>query len=276
MKQDSVEKSYQAHSNQYFEHITDQLMEEHSKTWFETDTVDSWRHYRMYKSLDALIDCCNDENWLTVGDGRYGKDAHYLMQKGLNVLATDICTYLLEKGKESGYIQDFKQENAEKLSFFDNEFDYTLCKESYHHFPRPVIALYEMLRVSSKGVVLIEPNDRMNGHYFEKYNYIYTLSKREVEKLAIGLGLPFVAFKEMNDYYEKGVEYEKQTKDSALFKKVKKNVLFRDILSTLKLLKPGILVTMIFKEIPADKLRNKLASSGYELVYLPTNPNNKK
>ena len=37
-------------------------------------------------------------SWLTVGDGRYGTDAHYIFSKGVrNVLATDISDYLLRE-----------------------------------------------------------------------------------------------------------------------------------------------------------------------------------
>lgn len=50
-------------------------------------------------------------------------------------------------------------ENAEKLSSPNETLDFVLCKESYHHFTRPMLALYEMLRVATKAVVLIEPNE---------------------------------------------------------------------------------------------------------------------
>lgn len=56
---------------------------------------------------------------------------------------------------------NYSVENAESLSFRDNEFEVAFCKEAYHHFPRPFLALYEMLRVASKAVVLAEPNDQI-------------------------------------------------------------------------------------------------------------------
>ena len=103
-------------------------------------------------------------------------------------------------------------ENAESLSFEDEAFNFVLCKEAYHHFPRPMIALYEMLRVARKAVVLIEPFDRFvvsplperawNGakrlaaaakgrpvgrparfQYESVGNFIYTISHRELEKV---------------------------------------------------------------------------------------------
>src|SRR5262249_1159034 len=135
------------------------------------------------------------------------------------------------------------------------------CKESYHHFPRPMLALYEMLRVARKSVVLIEPNEAPVLHsskfvvkrliervllrygltsilrtqdmsvirdYYNAWeevgNYAYTISEREIEKVAWGMGYAACAFKGLNDYYEKGVEFEKAADDSLLFRKVKERI----------------------------------------------------
>ena len=193
----------------------------------------------MYKVLDPILIADPEAMWLTVGDGRYGKDAKYILAKGGDALASDISDYLLKEAKDIGYITEYKKENAESLSFKDGEFDYVLCKESYHHFPRPMLALYEMLRVASKGVVLIEPNDRYiynkisrmvfrnlrdkiksllrgktNRHaYEESGNYVFTISRREIEKVALGTNYKIVAFKGINDVYFAGVEHEKLSKE---------------------------------------------------------------
>ena len=82
------------------------------------------------------------EKWLTLGDGRYGTEANFLISNGVEALATDYSDNLLKIGKEIGFIKDYKKENAESLSFEDNQFDYVLIK-AFHHFPRPWIALYE-------------------------------------------------------------------------------------------------------------------------------------
>ena len=153
------EISYDRHTKTYEKFSIDGEEEALAKTWFETDTVDAWRHQRMYKLLDPIIDADKNAKWLTVGDGRYGKDGNYIQQKGCDVLVTDISSNLLKEAKDIGYISKYKQENAESLSFQDDEFDYVFCKQAYHHFSRTMLALYEMLRVARKGVILIEPND---------------------------------------------------------------------------------------------------------------------
>ena len=99
----------------------------------------------MLKTIKPFIK--KGEHWLTIGDGRYGTEANYIMTNGANALATDYSDKLLKIGKEIGFINEYKKENAESLSFQDNSFDYVLIKEAFHHFPRPWIALHEAFRV---------------------------------------------------------------------------------------------------------------------------------
>ena len=298
LKNDAAKLSHKKHEL-YFEDYTKGGKEEKmARTWLNTNTVDSWRHMRMYNSIDPLLLCYPNAIWLTVGDGRYGKDAHYIQQRGLSVLATDISDALLKEAKEIGYITDYRKENAEALSFSDEEFDFVLCKEAYHHFPRPMLALYEILRVSKKGVVLIGLNDpfllstfcqllfmnlknfvkfllrkKIVKHSFEEVgNYVYTISKREIEKVALGLNIRVIAFKELNDYYIKGVEYEKAADNSGLFKKIKRRIALQNFLSKIGLNPYGRLIAIIFKEIPDGKCERMLSKNKYKVIHLPENP----
>jgi ubiquinone/menaquinone biosynthesis C-methylase UbiE len=280
-----------------------------AKTWLNSETVDSWRHQRMYSSIDPILLCYPEAKWLTVGDGRYGNDAHYIQQKGPKVLATDISVFLLKEAKEIGYIIDWQKENAESLSFSDEEFDFVLCKESYHHFPRPMVALYEMIRVAKKGVVLIEPNDSeiispakiglflsiikikhvfknlikgiLGKEIYDNYggyepagggNYVYTISEREIEKVALGLNLELVAFKGLNDCYVEGVEYEKLHVKSELYRKVKTSVEKADRWCKFGIQCYGLLVAIIFKESPQDECIKALKNNNFKVVQLPKNP----
>jgi len=273
-------------------------MEHQAKVWLENDTVDAWRHIRMYSALDPLLETYPDATWLTVGDGRYGKEAHYIREKGVKVLATDISDALLKEAKEIGYIEAFGKENAEALSFEDKKFDFAFCKESYHHFPRPMIALYEMLRVVRGGVVLIEPSDsyiissifeiplrnlknfvkvkirkqNMRHDFEESGNYLYRISRREIEKVALGMNLKTVAFKGINDYYTIGVENEKVSDKGKLFKRVRFLIGIQNILSKLRLLQYGLLAAIIFKDEVDQTLRKRLSAHGYQIIDLPTNP----
>ena len=129
------------------------------ESWLNESTADYWRHIRSFEIVRLIAESRVDNegvNWLTIGDGRLGLDSIRIRSFGFNeVLATDISPYLLDIAKSKGLIEGFKIENAENLTFEDESFDYIFCKESLHHFPQPYKALYESLRFSRKGLILI-------------------------------------------------------------------------------------------------------------------------
>jgi len=292
------EKSYRQNSEHYQMYSLIGDNSTHAKTWLENDTVDAWRHQRMYKTLDPILKSEPTAKWLTIGDGRYGNDAKYIMGNGCYAMASDISDVLLKEAKDAGYIPEYSKENAEELSFGDSSYDYVLCKESYHHFPRPMLALYEMLRVASKGVMLIEPsdvyiNDKLFGmllfksinfikalfgrkyskhNYEESGNYSYSLSVREIEKVALGLNYNFIAFKGVNDAYFGGVEYEKLSENGPLQKKVKNKINKLNLLCRLGVLDYGVLTSIIFKQKPSNEVFQRLTEDGFEIIVLPSNP----
>lgn len=270
------------------------------KRWFEGDTVDLWRHMRMFSLIDPFLDEFKDSTWLAVGDGSYGTASMYIQRKGCSALPVDINVSLLELAKESGILADYRRENAEALSFADDSYDFSLCKGSYHHFPRPMIALYEMLRVSRKAVVLIEPADfvpspvprrilqiikngikkRLNkqiahsdtGNFETTGNYIYNVSEREMEKIALGLHLPTVAFKRFHDVYIEGAEFEKADERSELLRQIKKGISKNELLCKLGMNNKNHISAVIFKETPEQSLRGKMQAQGYTIIDLPKNP----
>jgi SAM-dependent methyltransferase len=100
-------------------------------------------------------------------------------------------------------------EDAEKLSFPDNSFDYVAIHAAIHHGSSPHRMLTEMYRVAAKGVLAIESRDSLVMRFSEKYglvqvyehaavyyndgkfggvnnseipNYVYRWTEREVEK----------------------------------------------------------------------------------------------
>lgn len=304
-----VQISYDRHENHFKDYTIGGKRENHAKTWLKEDTVDAWRLKRMYTLVDPLFACYPNSTWLTVGDARYGKDAHYIQQKGLRVLPTDISDHLLKEAAQIGYISNYKKENAECLSFPNNEFDFVFCKESFHHFPRPMIALYEMLRVSRKGVVLLEPCDsnqnipsiselfkikiinglklvaplksksddnnnfrEEQGNYEVVGNYVYTISKREIIKVALGLNFDMIAFKGFNDHYIENIEYENVSDNTESFKIIKDRIDKQDILCKKGLASYSLLVTIIFKESPTEKCKKQLIENNYEVIKLSKNP----
>ncbi len=284
-------ESYQKSYNYQINHLKN-YPEDRCKLMLDHDTINRWRYERLYQSIDPVLKMYPGSKWLTVGDFYYGTDAEYIQSKGHYAMASDIDDHFLKIGKEIGYIQNYSKENVESLSFDDNTFDFTLCKETFHHLPRPYLGLYEMLRVSKIGVFMIEPYDReIAASYAERFgnwllrkikgdihnqyeisgNYKYSISKREIEKIALGLNLPYIAFKYSNDYYKDGLGLEYKKKDDKILKKIKHQILLRDILWKLRLFPPSFLISIIFKiDIDAERLSDE----SYEIIKLPKNPYN--
>jgi len=244
----------------------------------------------MYKFLGPLLIDYPKHRWLTIGDGRYGHEAHYIEDLGGVCLATDLSTSRLKIAKSAHYIKQYKKENAEKLSFKENSFDFVLCKESYHHLPRPTLALYEMLRVAKKAVVLIEPNDVIRrqfnwkqlfgieviDNYVNKFetsgNYVYGITRREIEKVALGLGLPEISFAGFDDIYIQGVEEEPSAPTGPLLRIIKIKLWLLNILYLLGLRDRSLLSVIIWKTSPSSSIQKYLSDQGYTTVKLPRNP----
>lgn len=253
----TVELSYQLNINR--EYVDRDAAKEQS--WFREDNADFWRHARMMEPVFKCLLHSREDKWLTVGDGRFGLDAIRMKRRGYkHVLPTDMNDLLLAESKRNGWIGDYRIENAEHLSFADNQFDYVLCKESYHHFPRPMLALYEMLRVAKKGVVLIEPQDQYADFplttgeaiagYEDAGNYIYTLSRRELAKVALGLDLPVVAFKNIYDIFFVGVQNVIASDDNPVFVEFVSRVAAAEQACREQKMKHNYLLAVLFKERP--------------------------
>jgi ubiquinone/menaquinone biosynthesis C-methylase UbiE len=290
---------YDRSQQEWDEVLSDPERQRVGQSWLRDDTLDAWRHARIRAPLKTFVDQDPAGTWLTIGDGRYGTDAHYLLGLGAkSVHCTDISDTLLKIGHNHGFIQAYSAENAEALGFADHAFDYVYCKESFHHFPRPWRALDEMFRVARKAVILTEPRDRVvdrarwsllprllkrllgkdrQQHYFEPVgNYIYSLSEREIEKFMLGMHHTHVAFLASNDAYVPGVEFSALASSSPADRRLRSKVQGRikrlDALTRLGLVESTLLTAALFKAAPAPALANALARDGWALKQLPQNP----
>jgi ubiquinone/menaquinone biosynthesis C-methylase UbiE len=290
---------YDNHELEWQKCLSDPDKQKLGETWFKTDTLDAWRHERLRSPLRSIIKIDTGSSWLTVGDGRYGTDAHFLLTSGAeNVHCSDMSDTLLKIANEKGFIKSFSAENAESLNFDDNSFDFVYCKESFHHFPRPYIALYEMFRVARKAVILAEPRDHIVDraplafalslikallrrdkyqHSFEPIgNYVYSISEREIEKFLLGMHYTNVAYIGVNDAYSPGVEFIPMNAQSAKDKTVKSALLLkirlRDFICNLGLNRSGLLLATLFKEQPSPDLLAEMRRAGWNVRELPVNP----
>ncbi len=296
------QQSYAAHSNWYEKRFPNKdLQNETIKRWLDDKqkgNINYWIHKRMFELADPL---CKDasKTWLTVGDG-YGIDANYFFEQGLDVTASDISGTFLPLSVQHNLLQKYQIENVEQLSFDNDTFDYVFCKESYHHFPRPYLGVYEMLRVAKHGIVLIEPQDPIskvplllalrnmldrintsflrriwkNQYSFEEVgNYVFKLSLREMEKLSNGIGMPAMAVKGINNnFYSPGVHHQKADNSSSVFRKIKRKLFLLDLLSSASIVPEQVLCVIIFKTLPSADLQERLKQGGYKIYQFPENP----
>jgi len=255
------------------------------------DSIDAWRHNRMRNFILEMIRLYPESKWITLGDGNHASDAYYLEQHGLDVTATSISVETLSIAKQLGYIQKYKAINAEKIDEADNCYDFVYCKEAYHHFPRPPIALYEMLRVASKGVVLIEPQESGtrilnslklivklflrgdNSFEFEPTgNYIFRVNIKEIKKMMTSLNLRVVAYKKFNDFYHPKL-VSKSSKGFKIAKLITlSGILFQNLLCRMGILDYGLAVVIIFKDECDDNIFKLLRKKGFKISRLPINP----
>lgn len=297
----SEKRSHEAHSEWYeLQFGTQEAKNKVIELW-EYDnahqTINHWIHKRMLDLTEPFVQ--EKKSWLTVGDG-YGFDANHFFKKGLDSTASDIAGTFLPLSKERGFIEKYAVENVEHLTFADNSFDYVFCKEAYHHFPRPYLGVYEMLRVAREAVILVEPHDpiskmpfllalrnifdRFDTQALQKYwknrysfetvgNYVFKLSEREMDKLANGMGLPAVAFKGINNnYYHPSYGREKADDSSAAFRKIKRKLAFHNFLVKASLMPSQVLCAVIFKKLPSEQVMKAMQKEGFQVHIFPPNP----
>ncbi|WP_234735036.1 class I SAM-dependent methyltransferase [Tellurirhabdus bombi] len=254
---------------------------------FQEGTVGHFIHQQFWQLTQPLIQ--PGTSVLTVGD-LYGADAAYFLRQRCEAVASDLTDSILERVKEAGLIRQYSVENVEKLSFADNSFDYVFCKEAYHHFPRPAIGFYEMLRVCREAVVIQEPVDPViqmpillfirnildridtgllrkiwkNQYSFEVVgNYVHKISIREFEKMACSLGLPMMAYKGFNPG---------NVGAAATIEKQQRKIQIRNLLTATTLVPPEAYSVVIFKKTPTSGVLQKLEEQGYKLLRFPPNP----
>lgn len=132
---------------------------------------------------NSILICCG-------GGGIFVKE---FIECGASVTLTDISQKALNYAKQTvkGNFE-IDLQNAESLTYKDSSFDWGFVCNGLHHLEKPLIGLYELLRVSKKGIILIESQDsllirlacyfRLSEIYEKSGNYVYRFSKREIEK----------------------------------------------------------------------------------------------
>ncbi len=255
------------------------------------DSVDAWRHNRMLAEVLPLIAHFPEAKWLTVGDGRFGSNAYFLRKHSADVTATSISSHTLEMAHSMGFIPKFAAANAENLGFADGSFDFVLCKEALHHFPRPAVGFYEMFRVCKYALVMIEP---IEGHrrpltamkwlikrlvrrditdeFEPSGNFLYRISVREITKMLMGIEAPCLAWKGINDFYHPKCADAHMGRLSLPVVSTYSAIALQNALASLRLLNSGLAAFVCFKASPSDDVQEILRRTGFKIGELPKNP----
>ncbi len=109
--------------------------------------------------------------------------------------------------------------------------------------------------------------------YEEAGNYVYKISRREIEKVALGLNLHYVAYKGFNIANHIISNYEERIgPDAPNYKKIKFRINMFNMLSKLKLSQPTNFIAIIFIEPPSKETIAALRKNSYNIIELPENP----
>ena len=289
---------------QEFEHLGAESKYEN----FATGHVGGWRMDRMLDFASVFTH--QDDTWLTIGDYMGHDSMRLKGAGIQKVVPSNLQTVSLQEALEKGHITEFLEINAENITLPDGAFDYILCKEALHHMPRPYQAIYEMLRVAKKGIIFIEPQDPLIDYwapspnithhriltdgdigkkvsYVDKagaellnkyidwyedhaFNYVYTLSKRETRKVALGMGLPSYATKCFHDFYLPEYNDQPATPDNEGFQNTLEQIRLHNLVSQNLGIPHSYITGMLFKETPGQETVQKLRSLEFEFTYTPT------
>ena len=139
----------------------------------------------------VLVICCGS-----------GMDAEYVARSGASVVAMDISTGCLNRARvraeRYGVKYQLVRGDAESLPFCDGAFDYGFVHDGLHHLPEPERAIAELIRVSTRGILVTEPADAaatkllirlglMKPHE-EAGNYVVRFNPERLKLLCRSLG----------------------------------------------------------------------------------------
>ncbi len=303
LRQALVELQKKHHDRHYRRRIKDGTVQ----TWLDLDNADSWANTVCLEDLRGFLQATPRCSFVTIADGKGGKEARFIDGCGHDALPTDLCIDVLAEAKAKGLIRGFSQEDALALSFADDSFDFALVKESLHHFPQPYKAIYEMLRVACHGAILIEPRYALPrapidlgikacmgylasrllglkrltppaatehpvppGTYEEAGNFVYQFSAYELMQTAMAMGIGHVAYISAHHVYEEGFD---QIRGKALARlKKKKEDWMRDFDQKNGRDVAPLLTFLFLKQPPSNAQRQALITAGFRVHELPQNP----
>lgn len=154
--------------------------------------------------LDSYLPLKNgkDKKALEIGCS-IGAFAKILKERGFEVTATDISSYIINKAKKLQKDIDFRVLDIEKGSKINDLFDYIFCFETVEHLKNPLKALSYMKKsLKPKGILVIStpfPSERsladpthINVHKFEYWVNLGNKLEFRKSKVLFATFIPFL------------------------------------------------------------------------------------
>jgi len=137
------------------------------------------------KTLKPLLDLPKSSIFLELGCGD-GRFSLFLMNKGYNVIASDIAYGSIKKVEQVAKNNKIKNGNfcvvdAEKLPFKNNSLDGVLMVASLHHLPNSNNAIQEIFRVLKKDGKLLILKEPASWQYYCFYP-IYKILRKIIRR----------------------------------------------------------------------------------------------
>ncbi len=155
--------------------------------WSETFMDDPWQReiHPQHVWIKHIIDIHKPKSILEVGCG-FGRNIKFLMDSGYppkQITGIDISSNMIIKAKK--YVKtkevEFKTASVLNIPFKDSQFDMTLSHGVLMHVQPSNVdtAINEIVRVSKKGIVLVEQNYDGNEYTFI-HNYKKLFQQKKI------------------------------------------------------------------------------------------------
>jgi len=177
-------------------HYADQYASSKISLKYEKD-ADLWEWGKWYPLLiledfiatihgkSIIISCCG-----------IGREIGLFHKYGIQTTATDLTIDHLAKLHDSDIIRKLEIQNAERLIYEDNSFDYGFVNAGLHHLRYPHMGLCELLRTAREAAIFIESQDSLlhairrflgykQADFESAGNYVYRWKRREIEKISL-------------------------------------------------------------------------------------------
>jgi len=134
----------------------------------------SIRQSHLLSAVASLIKTYSKSNWLTVLDSRFGFIAHFIESKvdaDSSVTASHSDEAILKYSKENNKIKQILTVDIDSMKELkDKQFDFIVGLETFSSSQKSRFEsiIKEMLRISKKGVLLIEPHNTPSDSSFSK------------------------------------------------------------------------------------------------------------